>query len=61
MSMVTSNPDVLNSTLVFKSTCVPVRNLFGYLRAGGSVEDFLGDFPTVSFEQVRHVLQNTET
>lgn len=61
MSIVTSSPDVLNGALVFKSTRVPVRNLFDYLRAGDSVENFLDDFPTVSFEQVRHVLQSAET
>lgn len=61
MSMVTSSPEVLNGALVFKSTRVPVRNLFDYLRAGDSVENFLDDFPTVSFEQVRHVLQSAET
>lgn len=61
MSMVSSNPNVLNGALVFKSTRVPVRNLFDYLRAGDSIENFLDDFPTVSFEQVRHVLQSAET
>ena len=61
MLMVTSSPEVLNGALVFKSTRVPVRNLFDYLRAGDSVEDFLDDFPTVSFEQVKHVLQSAET
>ena len=61
MPMVTSNPDILNGALIFQSTRVPVRNLFDYLRAGDSVEVFLEDFPTVSFEQVRHVLQSAET
>ena len=61
MSMITSSPEVLNGALVFKSTRVPVRNLFDYLQAGDSVEDFLADFPTVSFEQVKHALQSAET
>lgn len=61
MSVVSSDPNILNGILVFKSTRVPVRNLFDYLRAGDSVKDFLEDFPTVSFEQVRHVLQSAES
>lgn len=60
MSMVSSNPEILGGTLVFSQTRVPVRNLFDYLLAGDSVKDFLEDFPTVSFEQVRHVLQSAE-
>ncbi len=60
MSMLESTPEVLNGALVFSGTRVPVRNLFDYLVAGDSVKDFLEDFPTVSFEQVRHVLQSAE-
>ena len=43
---------------VLTSTRAPVRNLFDYLLAGDSVKDFLEDFPTVSFEQIRYVLQS---
>ncbi|QQZ28111.1 DUF433 domain-containing protein [Thiothrix subterranea] len=60
MSMVASNPEVLGGVLVFKSTRVPVRNLFDYLLAGDSIKDFLEDFPTVSFEQIRYVLKSSE-
>lgn len=60
MSMVTSDPEVLGGVLVFSKTRVPVRNLFDYLVAGDSVKDFLEDFPTVGFEQVRYVLQSAE-
>ena len=60
MSMIESNKDVLNGTLVFSGTRVPIRNLFDYLVAGETIKDFLEDFPTVSFEQVRHLLQNAE-
>ncbi len=60
MSMIENNPDILNGVLVFSGTRVPVRNLFDYLVAGESVKDFLEDFPTVSFEQVRHLLQSAE-
>lgn len=60
MSMVISDPMTLGGTLVFAGTRVPVRSLFDYLVAGDSTKDFIDDFPTVSFEQVRHVLQSAE-
>ncbi|MCU7835203.1 MAG: DUF433 domain-containing protein [gamma proteobacterium symbiont of Taylorina sp.] len=60
MSMLISDPTILGGTLVFAGTRVPVRSLFDYLVAGDSTKDFIDDFPTVSFEQVRHVLQSAE-
>ncbi|HHE05498.1 MAG TPA: DUF433 domain-containing protein [Epsilonproteobacteria bacterium] len=60
MSIVESTPDILNGALVFSGTRVPVRNLFDYLIAGETIQNFLEDFPTVSFEQVRHLLQSAE-
>ena len=55
-----SRKDVLNGVVVFKGTRVPVRNLFEYLVAGESIKDFMKDFPTVSFEQIRQVLLRAE-
>ena len=60
MTAIESNPHILNGLLVFKGTRVPVRNLFDYLLAGESIKEFLEDFPTVSFEQIRYVLQSAE-
>jgi uncharacterized protein (DUF433 family) len=60
MAVVESDKNILNGVFVFKGTRVPVRNLFDYLVAGESIKDFLEDFPTVSFEQVRHILQQAE-
>jgi len=57
---VEKNRDVLGDVPVFSGTRVPIRNLFDYLVAGESVQDFLDDFPTVSFEQVRTILQQAE-
>lgn len=51
----------MGGVMVFKGTRVPVRNLFDYLKAGESVKDFLEDFPTVNYEQIREVLQKAET
>ena len=60
MTTIESNPNILNGLLVFKGTRVPVRNLFDYLLAGETIKDFLEDFPTVSFEQIRYILQSAE-
>jgi uncharacterized protein (DUF433 family) len=60
MKTIENNADILNGLLVFKGTRVPVRNLFDYLLAGESIKDFLEDFPTVSFEQIRYILQSAE-
>ena len=60
MSIIENNKDILGGASVFTGTRVPVRNLFDYLVAGESVKDFLEDFPTVLFEQIRHILQSAE-
>ena len=49
--------DVLGGTPVFTGTRVPVQTLIDYLEAGDRLEDFLGDFPTVSREQAVAALQ----
>ncbi|WP_456380303.1 DUF433 domain-containing protein [Hydrogenimonas sp.] len=60
MAATESRPDILGGILVFKGTRVPIRNLFDYLVAGESIKDFMKDFPTVSFEQIREVLMRAE-
>ena len=60
MSEAVRNSEVLGGLPVFRGTRVPIRNLFDYLVRGGTVEEFLEDFPSVSFEQVRQVLQAAE-
>ena len=60
MSEVVKDPGILGGIAVFVGTRVPVKNLFDALVAGDSIEDFLGDFPTVTVEQVRAVLEEAE-
>lgn len=60
MNELVRDPDLLGGIPVFRGTRVPVRNLFDYIMNGSSIKDFLEDFPTVSFEQVRQVLQAAE-
>lgn len=51
------DPEKLSGTLVFPGTRVPVQNLFDCLEAGASVEEFLDQFPTVTYEQAIRVLE----
>lgn len=51
------DPEIMGGTPVFFGTRVPVKNLFDYLEEGESVEEFLGDFPSVSREQVIRLLE----
>jgi uncharacterized protein (DUF433 family) len=59
-SQIVRNQEILGGVPVFRGTRVPVRNLFDCLVRGGTVEEFLEDFPTVSFEQVHEILQTAE-
>jgi uncharacterized protein (DUF433 family) len=52
--------DILNGTPVFKGTRVPVKNLFDYLEAGDSLNDFLSDFDYISKESCLTVLKMSE-
>jgi len=60
MAIIITDPKILGGTPVFQGTRVPVSNLFDYLLAGDNIEEFLEDFPTVSFNQVKHALQHAE-
>ncbi len=46
--LITTSPDRMSGTPVFAGTRVPVKNLFDYLEAGDSLDEFLAGFPTVS-------------
>lgn len=52
--------DILNGTPVFKGTRVPVKNLFDYLEAGDSLNDFLADFDYISKDACLAVLKMSE-
>ncbi len=52
-----SDPEILGGVPVFVGTRVPVENLFDYLSAGDSLDDFLRSFPTVSREQAVAALE----
>ena len=48
-----SDPEILNGIPVFVGTRVPVKNLFDYLEAGNSTDDF----PSVTSEQIQTFLK----
>lgn len=41
-----SDPEIMGGELVFAGTRVPVYNLFDYLEAGDSLDEFLEQFPS---------------
>ena len=45
--IVHSDPRIQGGVPVFTGTRVPVKNLFAYLEAGDTLEQFLLDFPAV--------------
>jgi uncharacterized protein (DUF433 family) len=56
-AVVHSDPEILGGTPVFVGTRVPVKALLDYLEGGHRLEDFLGDFPTVTREQAVAALE----
>ena len=59
-NVITSNPQVMGGTPVFKGTRVPMQTLIDYLEAGNSIEEFLEGFPTVKKQQVIDFLEETK-
>jgi uncharacterized protein (DUF433 family) len=57
--VVLGNSKVMNGTLVFKGTLVPVEILIQHLAAGDSLEEFLEGFLTVLREQAVAYLEIT--
>ena len=55
--IVHSDPEIMGGELVFVGTRVPVYNLFDYLDAGDSLDEFLEQFPSVSRDQAVAALE----
>ena len=51
------DPEIQGGVPVFFGTRVPVKNLFDYLEAGDSLDQFLRSFPAVSKEQAVAALE----
>lgn len=61
MSEIVKDPRILGGTPVFKGTRVPVKNLFDYLAGGNTTGEFIEDFPTVTIDQVKNVIEAAES
>lgn len=49
--------EILSGNPVFKGTRVPIQTLFDHLERGISLDEFLGDFPTVTKKQAIAVIE----
>ena len=58
--IISRNKDIFGGTPVFKGTRVPVKALWDYLKAGDTVEDFLGNFPFVEREQAIALIERAQ-
>ncbi len=55
------DPEVMSGVPVFTGTRVPVQTLFDYLAEGCRLTEFLYNFPTVTGEQARQVLDSASS
>lgn len=53
---ISTSPDILGGTPVFKNTRVPIKILFDYLQGGDSLQEFLENYPTVKKSFAKKVL-----
>jgi uncharacterized protein (DUF433 family) len=58
--VVHSDPEIPGGTPVFIGTRVPLKNLYDYLEAGDSLDEFLDDFPSVTREQAVAALDDVK-
>lgn len=54
---ITSSPEILGGTSVFRNTRVPVKILFDYLRNGENIDEFLDNYPTVNPSFVSKIIE----
>jgi uncharacterized protein (DUF433 family) len=57
LPVIHSDPEIQGGVPVFVGTRVPLKNLFDYLEAGDSLDDFLRSFPSVTREQAVAALE----
>ena len=54
---ITMDADIMHGVPVFKGTRVPIETLFDYLETGGSIDEFMDDFPTVPKPFIKMALE----
>ena len=52
-NVINVDSEILSGTPVFLGTRVPVKNLFDYLEAGDTIDNFLDDYDSVHRNQVK--------
>ena len=52
-----SDPEIMGGTPVFKGTRVPIKYLLDWLGGGYTLDEFLDNYPSVSREQAKDVLE----
>jgi len=57
---ITRDPETMHGVPVFRGTRVPVQTLFEYLEGGGTLEDFLEGYPTVSRDLALQALEEAK-
>ena len=55
--IITRDPEILGGVPVFTGTRVPVDSLLNHLEAGANLDEFLDDFPSVTREQAKALLE----
>ncbi len=60
LSPITISPNIQSGGPVFTNTRVPLKNLFDYLKAGHSLNEFLEDFPSVKKDHATQVSEHFE-
>jgi uncharacterized protein (DUF433 family) len=58
--LIWQDPDRMSGVPCFYGTRVPVDDLFTFMRRGGTIDEFLDGYPTVSRELVEGVLAEGE-
>lgn len=58
--VIISDKEILSGTPVFVGTRVPIKNLFDYLKAGDSLQNFLNDFDYIPREHALAILKFSE-
>jgi len=59
-SVIVKNPEILGGVPVFVGTRVPFQALLDYLEGGQTLDEFLGDFPTVTREAAIAALEEAK-
>lgn len=58
---ITCDPDIVSGAPVFRGTRVPIDALINNIEAGLTLDEFLDNFPTVTREHARQVLESTDS